>query len=623
MLPYSSFLSHLSACKSVQRYRFSVGDLLLRTDRMRLLHVLSAALAGATVFADDAPRCFPADFMFGSATASYQVEGAWNEGGRTPSIWDDFCRTHHKTKVACANVADDFYHRYRDDVKLMVDTGLQSSRFSVSWSRAMNWNPETKRMQPNPQGLAFYHALVDELIANSIVPILTLYHWDLPLELHTELSPQGWLNADIVDHYVEFATLMFYELGDKVNMWTTFNEPLTFTTAGYASGAGAPGLKKSDTFAYIVAHNVLRSHAAAVKAFRDLKASTPSALHQKARIGITLNSDAAYPLDEKNPLDVAAAERKMQFELGWFLSPLVTGDYPAIMRERVGDRLPRFTTEETALLKGSYDLHMLNHYSSKFVTDCGVSSKSKSSCKKLGKGWERDLGVDISHSNELPGSRRSSKNRHGKLNCGWFTAYPPGYLKAIKWLHAVDPTADILLTENGWCGNEEVENLDQLWYMQEYVAQVYKGLVEDKIPIIGYTAWSFLDNYEWGSFSPRFGLYYVNFSSNTGDQDEVYEPKSTGLERIPRPAAKWFSHVAKTRCLNGWTYDHPTTQEKLQSVTEQSFSRWMLGVIGVLAVVALVAMAAVGRNIMVQLSSPNARRFPRETDPLLQANTMI
>ncbi|KAE9044019.1 hypothetical protein PR003_g3161 [Phytophthora rubi] len=594
---------------------------------MRLAQLLGVTLAVASVavYADDAPRCFPADFMFGSATASYQVEGAWNEGGRTPSIWDDYCRTHHK-KVACANVADDFYHRYRDDIKLMVQTGLQSSRFSVSWSRAMNWNPETKRMQPNAQGLAFYHALVDELNANNIVPILTLYHWDLPLELHTELSPQGWLNPDITDHFMDFAMLMFHELGDKVDFWTTFNEPLTFTTAGYASGAGAPGLKKSETFAYIVAHNVIRSHAAVVKAFRDLKASSPPVVHQKARISITLNSDAAYPLDATNPLDVAAAERKMQFELGWFLSPMITGDYPAVMRGRVGDRLPRFTPEETALVKGSYDLLMLNHYSSKLVTNCGASPKSKSPCKKLGKGWERDLGVDISHSNELPGSRRSSKDRHGRLNCGWFTAYPPGYLETIKWLHAADPTADILLTENGWCGNEQVENMDQLWYYQEYVAQVHKALVELKIPIIGYTAWSFLDNYEWGSFAPRFGLYYVNFSSSTGAKDEAYEPQPTGLERIPRPAAKWFGHVAKTKCLDGWTYEGPTKQEELEgleSVSEQSFSRWMLAIIGVLAIVGLASMAAVGRNIMVQLSSPNARRLPRETDPLLQANTMI
>ncbi|KAI9997000.1 hypothetical protein PInf_000432 [Phytophthora infestans] len=147
--------------------------------QMRFLHVFSAAQQSLPMTPLVASRfCFP----------SYQVEGAWNEGGRTPSIWDDFCRTHHRTKVVCANVADAFYHRYRDNVKLMVDTGLQSSRFSVSWSRAMNWNPETKRMQLNPHGLAFYHALVDELITNNIVPILTLYHWDLPLELHTELS---------------------------------------------------------------------------------------------------------------------------------------------------------------------------------------------------------------------------------------------------------------------------------------------------------------------------------------------------------------------------------------------------------------------------------------------------
>ncbi|RLN64009.1 hypothetical protein BBJ29_005346 [Phytophthora kernoviae] len=579
---------------------------------MRLvLHLVGLSLASVTtltVHAEDAPRCFPENFMFGSATASYQVEGAWNEGGRTPSIWDDYCRSHYK-KVACANVADDFYHRYRDDIKLMVETGLQSSRFSVSWSRAMNWNPETKRMRPNPEGIAFYHALVDELTANNIVPVLTLYHWDLPLELHSELSPQGWLNPDIVDHFVEYATLMFHELGDKVDLWTTFNEPLTFTTAGYASGQGAPGLKKSETMAYVVAHNVLRSHAAVVHAFRELKTNTPGVVRINARIGITLNSDFAYPVDPKNPLDVAAAERKMQFELGWFLSPLVSGDYPAIMRERVGDRLPRFTAEEAALVKGSYDLFMLNHYSSKLVTDCGISPKSSHPCKKLGRGWERDLGVDISR--QLPGSRRSSKNRHGKLNCGWFTAYPPGYLEAIKWLHAADPTADILLTENGWCGNEEVENLDQLWYYQEYVAQVYKAVVEENIPIIGYTAWSFLDNYEWGSFSPRFGLYYVNFSSETGDKDEAYTPQSSGLERIPRPAAKWFGHLAKTKCMDGWSgyekYEKKAKAEAagLESINrEQSLSRWLMGLIGILAVVSLTAMAVVGRNILTQLSSP-------------------
>ncbi|TDH66872.1 hypothetical protein CCR75_007488 [Bremia lactucae] len=590
---------------------------------MRLFQISATILAGAKgLNANAAPRCFPSDFMFGSATAAYQVEGAWNEGGRTPSIWDDFCRSNH-SNVACANVADDFYHRYRQDVNLMVKTGLESSRFSISWSRVMNWEPATKRMRPNPEGLAFYHALVDELHAHKIAPILTLYHWDLPLELHTELSPQGWLNPCIVDHFVDFATLMYHELGKKVNIWTTFNEPLTFTIAGYASGTGAPGFKDSDTLAYIVAHNVLRSHAAAVKVFRELKTVSPPVLHPNARIGIVLNSDAAYPLDKHNPLDVAAAERKMQFELGWFLSPLVTGDYPAIMRERVGDRLPKFTQEETALLIKSYDLHMLNHYSSKLVTDCQVSSDFETGCNELHIGWEQDLGINISHSNELPGSRHSSKDRDGKLNCDWFTAYPAGYLRTIKWLHAVDPSTDILLTENGWCGNEEIHNYDQLWYHQEYVAQVYKALVEYQIPIIGYTAWSFLDNYEWGSFSPRFGLYYVNYSSNTESQDEVYDPKSTGLERIPRPAAKWFSHVAKTKCIDGWMSEDQIRPAELQSINEQKFSHWMIGSIGMLATASVVAMITLGRNILVQLSSPSSRRAPRETDPLIQANAMI
>ncbi|RLN98072.1 hypothetical protein BBJ28_00026805, partial [Nothophytophthora sp. Chile5] len=287
-------------------------------------------------------RCFPDEFLFGSATAAYQVEGAVKEGGRTPSIWDQFCR--ERPGVKCANVADDFYHRYHEDVKLMVETGLQSFRFSISWSRVMNWDPQLRGMRPNPEGIAFYHSLIDDLNANGIVPILTLYHWDLPLELHTELSPQGWLNTEIADHYVEYATLMFHEYGGKVNFWTTFNEPLSFSTSGYTTGREAPGFKGSPTQVYTVIHNVLLSHAKAVQQFRKLRVS--NVVNAKARIGIVLNADFAYPLDSSNPEDVAAASRKMEFDIGWFLSPIVSGDYPAVMRERAGDRLPRFTPEQ-------------------------------------------------------------------------------------------------------------------------------------------------------------------------------------------------------------------------------------------------------------------------------------
>ncbi|GAB9467966.1 Glycoside hydrolase [Globisporangium polare] len=510
----------------------------------------------------DVKRCFPADFLFGSATAAYQVEGAWNETGRTPSIWDDFCR--EKKGLECANVADDFLHRYREDIQLMVASGLDTFRFSISWSRVMNWDAQAKKMKANAAGIAFYHALIDEVLRNKIVPIVTLYHWDLPSELHKELKPQGWINSDIIDHFAAYAELIFTEFGAKVDFWSTFNEPWTFVTQGYGNGQAAPGLKHSKTNVYTAAHNVLLSHGKAVSVFRELKKS--AIIHAKARIGIVLNADFSFPLDTTSAVDIAAAARKMDFGLGWFLTPLVSGKYPDIMRERVGDRLPQFTEAEKAIVMDSYDLFMLNHYSSKVVTDC-ASPHSKVKCKKQTPGWERDLGIDETRPPE--GARLSSKNAQGKYNCNWFTGYSPGYLQTIKWMHAQNPQADILLTENGWCGNETIDNMDQLWYYQTYIGEVHKAITQFKIPIIGYSAWSFVDNYEWGSFSPRFGLYYVNFTSETGSKDG-YTSKATDLARIPRIAAKWYAQVAKTKCLDGFEVEGVPANSGVVGTTPQT-----------------------------------------------------
>ncbi|GMF09994.1 unnamed protein product [Phytophthora lilii] len=500
--------------------------------------------APSFVAASSEPRCFPDTFLFGTATAAYQVEGAYNEGGRTSSIWDEFCR--EQPGMLCANVADDFYHRYPDDLNLMKDVGLQSLRFSISWSRAMTWDPKTRHMIPNPEGIAFYHELIDAIIAREIVPILTIYHWDLPSALMHELTPNGWVSPDIVDHYVEYAMLLFQEFGQKIDFWTTFNEPIAFVGYSYGTGMFAPGHKGSPTEAYTVSRNVLVAHAKAVQKFRELKST--AVIGNKARVGIVLVSAYFYPLDPSNPKDGAAAKRALDFDFGWFLEPIVTGDYPAIMRERAGDRLPKFTSEESALLKGSYDIFMMNHYYSKAVTDCD-SEASKTPCSSLTAGWESDKGVDEDH--VMPGTMQPLPDKFGNDYCGRYTGYPPGYLDMIRYLHSYDPSVDILLTENGWCGNQEIENWEQLTYYKAFVGEVYKAVVEEKIPVVGYTAWSFLDNYEWGSYGPRFGLYYVNFTEQTGSPN-FEKPKPTDLERIPRPAAKWFHKVATTNCLDGW-----------------------------------------------------------------------
>ncbi|KAG6614826.1 Beta-glucosidase 30 [Phytophthora cinnamomi] len=544
-------------------------------------------------------RCFPADFLFGTATAAFQVEGAWNASGREPSIWDNYCRS--QPGLQCADVADDFFHRYHDDVGRMAAMGLSSFRFSISWSRVMHWDARERRMRPNPQGLAFYHALLDDLQTHGLQPIATLYHFDLPLTLQTQLEPKGWLNQDIVTHFEDFAALAFREFGTKVKYWATFNEPLTFISGGYGSCDAAPGgMEPSTTNTYIVAHNVLVSHAKAVKLFREMKQGERSVVAVDARIGIVLNAEFGYPVEASNALDVAAAERKMQFDLGWFLMPLVTGEYPTIMRERIGERLPRFSAEEAALVQGSYDVLMLNHYYSRVVTDCD-SERSKITCDELPLGHARDRGIDDTRA---PNGARAPPA--SSPECSWLAGYPDGYLDTIKWMHAKDPSAQILLTENGWCGNEQVVNLDQLWYFQAYVEQVYKAVVEEKIPILGYTAWSFLENNEWGSYKPRFGLHYVNFTK---------QDVSTELARVPRPTAKWFAHLATTKCLDGW--DRDTVQMDAEEKQEAAAPReklhnpeaggndvgvpWSLTEVIVLIVVGVIVLGAITCEAMREL----------------------
>ncbi|KAK1935087.1 Strictosidine-O-beta-D-glucosidase [Phytophthora citrophthora] len=290
------------------------------------------------------------------------------------------------------------------------------------------------------------------MIRNNLKPVLTLYHWDLPSVLQDELTPNGWLNDEIVDHFVEYATLIFQELGQKLDYWTTFNEPSTFIKNGYGTGTHAPGFTNSSVNGYIVTHNVMRSHTKAVQKFREFRNS--GVVRPTARIGIVLVSQMMYPLDPSNIKDVAAAERALQFDYGVYLQPMISGDYPAVMREVVGNRLPKITAEESALVKGSYDLFMMKLFQ--------VCNRLQTSCDSLSLGYAKDRGVAESRAPE--GYRNSSRNSAGELNCAWFTAYPPGYLALMKWVSAHDPSAEMMLTENGWYGNEEIYNQDQMWY---------------------------------------------------------------------------------------------------------------------------------------------------------------
>ncbi|PIA29605.1 hypothetical protein AQUCO_05800026v1 [Aquilegia coerulea] len=301
---------------------------------------------------------FPPDFVFGVATSAYQVEGASNYGGRGDSIWDVFTRTPGNIiDGSNADVAVDQYHRYKEDVQLISNLGFQAYRFSISWSRIF---PDGLGITVNEEGIAYYNNLINALLDKGIQPYVTLYHWDLPSNLHESMG--GWLSKSIVKYFSIYAETCFASFGDRVKHWITNNEPLQTAVNGYAIGIFAPGRSEhSLTEPYLAAHHQLLAHAAAVSVYREkFKAQ------QGGEVGLVVDCEWAEAFSDKME-DKIAAERRLDFQLGWFLDPIFYGDYPEVMRERLGDRLPKFSDEEKKLLRNSVDFVGLNHYTTRFI----------------------------------------------------------------------------------------------------------------------------------------------------------------------------------------------------------------------------------------------------------------
>lgn len=305
----------------------------------------------------------PPGFQLGTATAAYQIEGAASTGGRGASIWDWFASLEGKTDNGDTGaVACDHYNLWREDVALIARLGFKAYRFSISWSRVL---PDGRRGENdggvNEAGVAFYGSLIDALVAAGIEPIVTLYHWDLPLMLEhggDPDEPMGWLNKETARAFASYAGLCFERFGDRVKTWITVNEPWCCAALGYCSGEFAPGRSSSPaTEPYACAHNLLLGHAFAVEVY-----DTHFRASQGGKIAITLNMDWKFPKDPQSVGDVAATERALDWGLGWFADPVYTGDYPPAMRKTCGERLPAFTPEESALLKGSNDFFGLNSY---------------------------------------------------------------------------------------------------------------------------------------------------------------------------------------------------------------------------------------------------------------------
>ncbi|TSL34584.1 Cytosolic beta-glucosidase [Bagarius yarrelli] len=424
--------------------------------------------------------------------------GGWNMDGRGPSIWDTFC--HNKGRVFeghTGDVACNSYQLWDEDLKCIQQLGLTHYRLSISWSRLL---PDGTTRFVNTQGVAYYNKVIDDLIRNAVIPMVTLNHFDLPQALQDR---GGWKSPEIADVFDLYAQFCFKTFGDRVKFWITLNEPYVCAYLGYEKGLFAPGLKEPGTSVYLVGHNMLRAHA---RAWHSYNAHFRSL--QGGKVSIALNSDWAEPLDPSCPEDVAAAQRYMDFKLGWFACPVFgTGDYPQSMRSRIetqslelefteAQRLPKFLEDEPKPF-GTADFFALNYYTSRKVKDASSRHTELS--------FTGDLGAEAIIDPSWP-------------VCGvsWLAVMPEGLRKLLKYIKETCNNPDIYITENGFSqiGPVVLEDVDRCQFYRATLQQVSKAITDDGVNVRGYFSWSLLDNFEWSDgFSVRFGLFHVDFSS--------------------------------------------------------------------------------------------------------------
>ncbi len=421
---------------------------------------------------------FPKGFLWGAATAAYQVEGAAREDGKGESIWDHFCRVPGAIHGGdTGDVACDHYHRWKDDVENMRDLGLKSYRFSASWPRVF---PQG-RGKVNRRGLDFYESLVDALLAAKIQPALTLYHWDLPQALQ---EAGGWANRDTASRFADYAECMVTHLADRVKIWMTLNEPWVSAFAGHYHGVHAPG-KKDFPMAVQAGHELLRAHAAALIAMRELCAPD-------VRIGIALDLHTFYPWSD-GVSDREAVRRADGFKNRWFLDPVLKGTYPADMMElytRRGAAPGVHPGDMEALAASKVDFLGVNYYFPQRV-------------------FESDRGG-------IPGFETRHAEGRPRTEMDW-EVNPESLFEMLVRLKNDYSDPVLLITENGAAYADQrvekgqVQDDDRIEYLHGHLRELRRA-VQHGVKLQGYYLWSLMDNFEWGfGYSKRFGITHVDF----------------------------------------------------------------------------------------------------------------
>ena len=445
---------------------------------------------------------FPSDFVFGSATASYQIEGAVAEGGRLPSIWDTFSHTPGKVVGGdTGDVADDHYHRLDEDLDLMASYNLDAYRFSIAWPR----------IQPggsgpvNPEGVAFYDRLIDGLLERGITPTATLYHWDLPQALE---DAGGWPSRATAERFAEYAALCGAAFGDRITTWTTINEPWCIAYLGYALGVHAPG-RRNLTDAFAAVHHVNLAHGLAVQALRASASGSP-------QYSITNNLDTVRPASAE-PADVQAAALYRMLANEVWTGPQLRGAYPEGLFEVTAPVADWSWVRDgdLAVINQPIDVLGLNWYTPHYVRAATTAGPG-------------GLGLPLEFV-DLPGER---------TDIGWLID-DSGLEEMLVGLGRDFPGLPIVVTENGAAYDDavvagRVHDERRVRYLHDHIAATHRAMAAG-VPVVGYYVWSLLDNFEWAEgYAKRFGITHVDYDT---------------LVRTPKDSALWFAELARTKVL--------------------------------------------------------------------------
>lgn len=442
---------------------------------------------------------FPQDFIWGAATAAYQVEGAWRDDGKGESIWDRYAHTPGKIKNDDnGDVACDSYHRYAEDIAILRELNIRSYRFSISWPRVQ----PNGRGPANRKGLDYYERLTDAILAAGIRPIVTLYHWDLPQQLE---DAGGWPERDTAQRFADFASIMAQTLGDRVNQWLVFNEPKTFTGIGYWQGSHAPGRREPLAFLRAT-HTVNLAQGAA---FRTLKAS-----NARCEIGSAFDVAPMFPATQSYA-DIAAAERWHKFQNLWFVYTALHGRYPdGVLPPNAQAELLGWQDGDEKLMRAPFDFIGLNYYAPWIVKDAPQG-------------------------NGVPGLNTESQwatmhGNHRKTDIGW-DIYPQGFYDILVRMAHETGHLPIEITENGASFNTEpdaqgnIQDEARIDYLRSHLQAVARA-IQGGVPIRAFHYWSLLDNFEWSEgYSQRFGIVHVDFA-----KDQKRTIKNSG---------RWYARV--------------------------------------------------------------------------------